>query len=152
MEKAIHIVEVFNHFENNKNINSLHFLSNHHSDQILLIQDLIYSVYFTFNQISNTISIYLINNLIFNNNELKEKKDYSSYTLSKKEFKFFLINLNIENFKDTIIDIIYHHFLNYDYNIFNIVNDWINNNLIYHHFIYHLLFIKINSLIPFSKK
>lgn len=152
MEKAIHIVEVFNHFQNNKNINSLHFLSNHHSDQILLIQDLFYSVYFTFNEISNTITIYLINNLIFNNYEIKEKKDYSSHTLSKKDFKFFLINLNIENFKDTIIDIIYNHFLNYDYNIFNIVNDWINNNLIFHHFIYHLLFIKINSLIPFSKK
>lgn len=148
MEKSIHIVEVSNLFGNNYEIKKRNFLFNHILDNILLIEDLIYSIYFIHNKETDKIYIYLINNMFFQNNE----ENIIHYSLFKKEFKTFLFNMDIEHHKNITLEKIFHHFLNYDYNLWNDVNDWLNNNLQYNHFKYHLLFIKINSLIPFSKK
>ncbi len=153
MEKSIHIVEVSNIYGNTLEIKKRSFLFNHLLDNILLIQDILYSIYFVYNKESNNIFIYLLNNLCFQNFDSKDEDNTINYTLSKKDLKNLIINSNIENFKNIIIlQKIFNHFLNYDYNLWNDVNDWLNNNLNFTHFKYHLLFVKINSLIPFSKK
>jgi hypothetical protein len=163
MEKSIHIVEISNLFGNNYEIKKKNFLFNHILDNILLIEDLVYSIYFIYNKESEMIYIYLINNMFFQNDDnyfltnhklknINNEENIIHYSLLKKDFKTFLFNLDIDCHKNIILEKIYHHFLNYDYNLWNDVNDWLNNNLKYNHFKYHLLFIKINSLIPFSKK
>ncbi len=155
MEKSIHIVEVNNIYGNTLEIKKRSFLFNHLLDNILLIQDLIYSIYFVYNKESNNIYIYLLNNLYFQNYDsiINEEDKTMNYIIPKKDFKNFIINLNIDNYKNNfVLQKIFNHFLNYDYNLWNDVNDWLNNNLNFTHFKYHLLFIKINSLIPFSKK
>ncbi len=153
MEKTIHIVEISNIHGNNQEIKKKNFLFKHILDNILLIQDIFFSIYFVYNKESNLIHIYLINNLSFQKTESSINDDNLNYfSLSKKDFKFFLLNMNLDFQKNNLIEKIHFHFLNYDHNLWNDINDWLNNNLNYIHFKYHLLFIKINSLIPFSKK
>ncbi len=158
MEKSIHIVEINNISGDTNEIKKQNFLFNHILDNILLIQDLLYSIYFVYNKETNIINIYLQNNLYFNLsisnklNDLNNEENIIHYSLSKKDFKYFLFNNNYEKFKNTLIEKIYNHFLNYDHNLWNDINDWTNNILKYKYFKYHLLFIKINSITPFSKK
>lgn len=169
MEKAIYIVEVL-HLSDDfflYNNEKKEFLMEHLYDDILCIKDKFYTIYFIYDKKKDFIYIYLVK--YFNSNNtldikgIKDIKNYENnnidykdygvikYQILKKDFKNFVINNNLSSFENELPEFIFNHLLNYDYNLWNDINDWLNSNLNYKNKQYHLIFIKINTIFPFNK-
>lgn len=160
-DKIIHQVEISHlsddFFLYNKEKES--FLIDHLFDDILCIKDNFYTIYFIYNKKIDIVFLYLVkiikddiyrfNSTLFE--PIYEEKNIVKYQMSRKDFKNFVIHLDTSFYLNQLPEFIFNHYLNYDYNIWNDINDWLNSNLNYKYIKYYLIYIKINVIIPFSK-
>lgn len=128
------------------------FLIDHLFDDILCIKDKFYTIYFIYNKTNDIIFLYLvkiIKDTLFE--RIYEEKNIVKHQMTRKDFKNFVIHLDTSLYLNQLPEFIFNHYLNYDYNIWNDINDWLNSNLNYKYIKYYLIYIKINVIIPFAK-
>ncbi len=133
----------FNTNTENRFIRKRPFLLTHINDYIFIIQDIFYNIYITMNIETNNISIYQFVHSEIDNNE----KIYFFQNLTKNELKKLIINNTFTQNNE-----VNNHFVCYDYNLWNNINDWLNNPENKIKIQYSLLYSNIRTLIPYKQR